>query len=292
MVNVPVRRQQVADVQRQGISQRRACELFSVARSMMNYHSKMPSRDEELLSEMHRLAEKHPRYGYRRVWALLRRAGLVVNPKRVYRLWREHRFSLKRRKRSKRRGPRLERMPVAVNPGEIWAYDFAYDRCAHGRKLKCLVVVDEYSRECLAIEIGQRINAQRVIQTLQRLMRERGLPRHIRSDNGPEFVSQVVRQWLAQSGVGPAFIEPGKPWQNGVAESFIGKLRDECLNLEWFYSPAEAQVIVELYRKQYNLERPHSSLGYATPAEMRELTQVKAARERENTECLTLVLVR
>lgn len=259
---------------------------------MMNYQPKMSLRDEELLSEMQRLVEKHPRYGYRRIWALLRRAGNPVNHKRVYRLWRVHRLSLRRRKRYRRRGPHLERSPVAQRPGEIWAYDFAYDRCTQGQKLKILVVVDEYSRECLAIEVGQRINAQRVIQTLQRLMRERELPRYIRSDNGPEFVAQAVQQWLEWSGIGPAFIEPGKPWQNGVAESFIGKLRDECLNLEWFYSPAEAQVIVEEYRRHYNQQRPHSSLGYATPVEMRRLTQDEAAREQEKPECLTLALAR
>lgn len=223
---------------------------------------------------------------------MLTRNGFEVNPKRVYRLWREHQFSLRRRKRVRRRGPRLKRTPVATKPGEIWAYDFAHDRCANGRKLKCLVVVDEYSKECLVLDVRTRINGARVIEVLERLMRKHGSPKYIRSDNGPEFVSKCVRQWLKESGVGPAYIEPGKPWQNGVAESFIGKLRDECLNLEWFYNPSEAQVIVETYRNEYNRERPHSSLGYATPTEFRRLTQENRRRVAENQQSLTLALVR
>jgi putative transposase len=148
-----------------------------------------------------------------------------------------------------------------------------------------LAVVDEYSPEALAIEVDQRIRAQRVIA-------ERGAPQYVRSDNGPEYVAQAVRAWLKQSEIGPVHIEPGKPWQNGVAESFIGKLRDECLSVEWFYSPAEARVVVEIYRKRYNRERPHSSLGYATPAEVRASEKLKEPRDQENPECLTLVLAR
>lgn len=292
MVNASARREQVAYVQSQGISQRRACQLLCVARSTLSYQPQKPVRDEALLQEIRHLVEKHPRYGYRRVWALLKRAGQEVNPKRVYRLWREHGLSLRRRKRQRRRGPQLERPPLAKRVNEVWAYDFAYDRCAHGQKLKGLVVVDEYTREALAIEIDQRIRASRVIEVMKRLIVQRGAPQYLRSDNGPEFVAKAVQAWLAQSQIGPVHIDPGKPWQNGVAESFIGKLRDECLNLEWFYSPAEAQVVVELYRRHYNRERPHSSLGYATPEELKRLTQLKAAKERENAESLTLTSAR
>ncbi len=150
--------------------------------------------------------------------------------------------------------------------------------------------MDEYTREALAIEIDQHIRAGRVIEVMKRLIAQRGAPQYLRSDNGPEFVAKMVQAWLERSKIGPVHIEPGKPWQNGVAESFIGKLREECLNLEWFCSPAEAQVVVELYRQHYNRERPHSSLGYAT--QLSRLTQLKAARERENAESLTLALAR
>jgi putative transposase len=159
-------------------------------------------------------------------------------------------------------------LPVpATGANQVWAYDFVHDRCANGQKLKLLTVVDEWTRECLAIEVGARINSSRVIEVLSRLMSRHGHPTFIRSDNGPEFVAHRVKEWLNNSGVQTSFIEPGKPWQNGANESFNGKLRDECLNMEWFRNRADAKSIVEQWRRYYNEERPHSSLNYHTPAQ-------------------------
>ena len=245
----------------------------------------MAIRDTELLAVMQPWAQRHPRYGYRRVWALLRRQGIRVNHKRLYRLWREHRFNVRTRRRRKHGGPPLLQLPKASRPNEIWAYDFVHDRCANGEALKCLVVVDEYSRMCLAIEVGGRVDARQVIAVLKGLIHADGMPRYIRSDNGPEFVAKAIQSWLATSGIGTAYIEPGKPWQNGAAESFIGKFRDECLNVEWFLSRREARVIIEQYRRQYNEERPHSSLDYRTPAE------VEAMGAPNKSEGLTLPVV-
>jgi putative transposase len=231
-------------------------------------------------------AQRHPRYGYRRVWALLRRQGRRVNHKRLYRLWREQGLSLRTRRHWKRGGPPPLRLPKASRPNEIWAYDFVYARCANGDALKCLVVVDEYSRMCLAIEVGGRVDASQVIKVLKGLICAYGMPRYLRSDNGPEFAARAIQSWLATSGIGTVYIEPGKPWQNGAAESFIGKFRDECLNMEWFLSRREARVIIEQYRRQYNEERPHSSLDYHTPAE------VEAVGAPSPSEGLTLPMVR
>jgi putative transposase len=149
----------------------------------------------------------------------------------------------------------------------MWAYDFVHDRCANGDALKGLIVVDEYPRMCLAIEGGGRLDARQVLAVLPRLIGAHGAPGYLRSDNRPDFVANAIKAWLSISHIGPAYIEPGKPWQNGAAESFIGKFRDECLNMEWFHSRKEAQVIIASYRRQYNEERPHSSLAYQTPAE-------------------------
>ena len=152
----------------------------------------------------------------------------------------------------------------------MWAYDFVFDACANGQQLKCLTVVDEWTRECLAIDVGGSIRSGRVIEALSRLVSERGAPRHLRSDNGPEFVAKAVLRWLLAANIECAHIDPGKPWQNGTDESFNGKFRDECLGLEWFRSRAEAKVIIESWRRHYNEERPHSSLSYLTPSEFRE----------------------
>jgi putative transposase len=148
----------------------------------------------------------------------------------------------------------------------VWSYDFVFDWCADGRQLKCLTVTDEYTKEGLAIEVDGRIRSARVIEVLSRLVSQRGAPRHLRSDNGPEFVSRALLQWILDQNIETVLIEPGKPWQNGVAESFNGKFRDECLSLEWFRSRAEAKIVIESWRRHYNEVRPHSSLEYLTPA--------------------------
>lgn len=268
-----------------GISQRRGCHLLSVSRSTLGYQSKQARKDEAVLRQMKELALQYPRYGYRRIWALLRRAGELINHKRVHRLWKLHGLSLSRKRKRKRRGPPSPRPLAASAPNQVWAYDFVHDRCANGTALKCLGIVDEYTRECLALEADSRLDAGRVIEVLERTMAQYGTPQYLRSDNGPELVAQAVQAWLADNAVSTAYIEPGKPWQNGVNESFFDKLRDECLNLEELAHLLEARVILGAYRRHYNEHRPHSSLGYQTPAEV-------AAVERETLPTLTFALAR
>ncbi len=268
MVSASVRREQVRYAVTRGLSSRRACRLMEVARSTLNYQSRMPARDSELELRLRSLAERHPRYGYRRAWAVLRRE-LVINLKRVRRLWQRLGLSLPKR-RPRRRGLAISvRAAASQQVHQVWAYDFVHDSCASGQKLKLLTVVDEWTRECLAREVGARINSTRVIEVLSRLMSLHGRPTYLRSDNGPEFVATRVKAWLKASGVQTTYIEPGKPWQNGTNESFNGKLRDECLNMEWFRNRAEAKIIVEQWRCHYNEDRPHSSLNYQTPAQVR-----------------------
>ncbi len=269
MVSAQVRREQVQFAQRRGLSRRRACALVGVARSTLGYRRRMPQRDQELVGHVRSVARKHPRYGYRRVWAVLRRQGLVINAKRVYRVWRAEELQVPQRKRRHRLPTTVQRPLAATATNQVWAYDFLYDTCANGQHLKLLTVVDEWTRECLAIEVDGRINAGRVITVVSRLMSRYGPPTYLRSDNGPEFVAKAVKTWLARSGVHTAYIDAGKPWQNGTNESFNGKFRDECLNLEWFQNRVEARVVIEQWRCRYNEERPHSSLGYRTPSSQR-----------------------
>lgn len=269
MVSAHARRQQAHYAVGRGCSIRRACALVGVCRSALNYVSRMKDKDASLTTKLRLIARIYTRYGYRRATALLKQEGERINPKRIYRLWRKAGLSLPRR-RPRKRVRTLSLRPLAPKRGqEVWAYDFVFDTCANGQKLKMLTVVDEYTRECLAVEVEGRINSPRVIQALERLMSVHGEPQYLRSDNGPEFVADRVKQWLKRKGVGTAYIDRGKPWQNGLNESFNGKLRDECLNMEWFNNRAEAKVVIEQWRKHYNEKRPHSSLGYKTPAQFR-----------------------
>lgn len=215
------------------------------------------------------LATQYGRYGYRRVTALLRAAGWRVNVKRVYRIWRQE--GLKVPKKQPKRG-RLwlnGRSCVRLrptHPGHVWSYDFVQDRTHDGRPYRMLTVIDEFTRECLAIEVERRLRSDDVLHCLARLFAERGPPAHIRSDNGSEFTAQAVRDWLHRIGVKTLFITPGSPWENGYNESFNSKLRDEMLNMEIFTTLKEAQVLIEQWRQHYNTVRPHSSLGYKPPA--------------------------
>ncbi len=269
MVNAHGRREHVRFAQAKGLSLRRACALFQVARSSIRYRSRMRVRDRELRQQLQTIATQHPRYGYRRAWAVLRRTQ-VINIKRVQRVWRAAEFHVPQRKprRHLRSGMVRPFVPTAAN--QVWAYDFIQDRCANGQKLKLLTVIDEWSRECLAIEVQGRLTANGVIDVLRKLIEHYGPPCFLRSDNGPECIAQAVKTWLSQSGVQTAYIDPGKPWQNGTNESFNGKLRDECLNLEWFRHRLEARIVIEQWRCYYNEQRPHSSLGYRTPSELRQ----------------------
>ena len=227
--------------------------------------------------ELHRLAARHRRYGTPRMTALVRREGHWVNHKRVERLWKLEGLPLPR-KRPRKHRPRSVDMEgfTAQQANDVWCFDFVHDRTEYGTKLKLLTVLDEYTRECLEIRVEKKMDSRHVLETLDELMTERGIPRHTRSDNGPEFVAKQLTTWLHDKGVQPVYIAPGSPWQNGFIESFNGKLRDECLNEEVFWSRAEAQVVVDWWRRVYNTERPHRSLQFQTPIEVANTSQLKA----------------
>jgi putative transposase len=228
------------------------------------------NKDETLLNEIVALSEENPRYGYRRVWALLRREGWLVNKKRVHRLWRGAGLKVPVRQRKRRRlggGENGCARRRAEHKDHVWSYDFVMAQTEDGRTLKMMPVVDEYTRECLCIGVERSITAQDVVSTLASLFRERGEPTFIRSDNGPEFIAKAVKRWLEASGVRTLYIEPGSPWQNAYSETFNSRLADELLGREVFATLLEAKVLVEDYRGHYNQERPHSALGYQTPAE-------------------------
>ena len=225
--------------------------------------------EERLTTDIVELATTYGRYGYRRITALLRQAGWLVNRKRVERIWRREGLKVPRRQPKKGRlwlndGSCLRLRPERAN--HVWAYDFVEDRTHDRRKIRMLCVVDEFTREALAIRVGRRLSSADVIETLAELMLERGTPAHIRSDNGPEFVAKAVRDWISAVGSNTAYIEPGSPWENGYVESFNSKLRDELLNGEIFYSLKEAQILIEAWRRHYNAIRPHSALGWRPPA--------------------------
>jgi transposase InsO family protein len=215
------------------------------------------------------LASSYGRYGYRRITALLRHAGWPVNHKRVERIWRQQGLRVPQKQPKRGRLWLNDGSCVRLRPqhkNHVWAYDFVMDRTHDGRAFRMLTVIDEYTRECLDIVVGRRLNSLDVIETLAELFMRHGVPEHIRSDNGPEFCAKAVREWLGRLDVGPLFIEPGSPWENGYCESFNGKLRDELLRREVFYTLGEAQVLIEDWRCEYNTFRPHSSLGYRQPA--------------------------
>jgi putative transposase len=215
------------------------------------------------------LAGEYGRYGYRRITALLRQEGWRVNHKRVERLWRREGLKVPSKQPKRGRlwladGSCVRRR--AEHPNHVWSYDFVADRTHDGRPLRMLAIVDEYTRECLAIEVGRRLNSQDVLHRLGDLFVQRGTPAYLRSDNGPELTARALREWLERLGVQTLYIEPGSPWENGYVESFIGKFRDELLNREIFYTLEEARVLVERWRQHYNRIRPHSALGYQPPA--------------------------
>ena len=245
-----------------GLSVQRACALLHLHRSPFRYVAHPPD-DTVVVAHMQALAAQHPRYGYRRMHAMLNQTGRV-NHKRVRRLWRLHRLQVRRvvRKRLRRElPPRLQ----AAYPGHSWAYDFVEDALSDGRALYILTVMDEFTREGLALDVALSTSAERVIGVLPALVAQHGAPAYLRSDNGAEFVATAVQLWLAQCGVQTLYIEPGKPWQNGKEERFNGTVRDECLNLHGFTSLAEACVRLGAFRQHYNRERPHSRLGYLPP---------------------------
>jgi transposase InsO family protein len=231
--------------------------------------------DQALSSRISELSRENPRYGYRRVWALLRREGWEVNKKRVLRIWREAGLKVPQKQHKSRRlvgsGENGVTKRRAEYPDHVWSYDFAMDSTEDGRRVKVMPVVDEYTRECLSLEGRRSIKAEGVIDTLRRLFAERGTPDYLRSDNGPEFIAAAVKEWLASSGVQTLYIEPGSPWENAYSETFVSRLRDELLERELFVNLKEAQVLLEDYRVHYNQSRPHGALSYLTPSEFAAL---------------------
>ena len=269
MVGARVRRQQVAYAEGRGLSRRRACALLTVARSTLGYASRLETRDRPAIDAMRRLAGQYPRYGYRRIRIFLKREGHVMSTDRAHRLWRQARLQVPRRRPRRRVASGRPRPLPPTAHNHVWAYDFVFDTCANGQALKCLTVVDEWTRECLAIDVAGGIRSGRVIEVLTQLVSVHGAPRYLRSDNGPEFVATAILRWLTDAQIETAHIDPGKPWQNATDESFNGKFRDEHLSLQWFRNRVEAKVGIEQWRRHYNEIRPHSSLGYLTPIEFK-----------------------
>ena len=222
-----------------------------------------------MISRVIELAGEYGRYGYRRITALLRQEGFQVNHKRVERIWLQE--GLKVPQKQPKRGHLWLNNGSCVRqraeyPNHLWSYDFALERTQDGRPVRILALMDEFTRECLAMDVARRLTSEDVLYRLEQLFVQRGLPAYIRSDNGSEFTAKAVRDWLTRLGVQTLFIEPGSPWENGYIESFIGKMRDELLNREIFYTLSEARVLIESWRKHYNTKRPHSSIGYQPPA--------------------------
>jgi len=252
------------------VSERRACEAVGQPRSSQRYEAKPPGDEASLVTRMLQLAKEHVRYGYRRITALLKREGWRVNVKRVYRLWRKEGLKVPQKKRKKRRlGVRQNGCDRrgATHKNDVWAWDFVFDRTTSGSPIKCLTLIDEHTRESLALKIDRSITSEDLIDTLCELFAMRGVPGQIRSDNGPEFVAKELQRWLDRLDVGVLYVEPGSPWQNGYAESFNSKFRDEFLAIEEFEGLAAARKLGAAWREDYNHHRPHSSLGYLTPAE-------------------------
>jgi putative transposase len=252
-----------------GLSERRVCRALGQHRSTQRKIPTTPDDEAALTADIIALALQYGRYGYRRITALLRAAGWKVNRKRVERIWRQEGLKVPQKQPKKGRlwlndGSCIRLRPEY--PNHVWSYDFVEDRTHDGRKFRMLNIIDEFTRECLAIRVSRKLKAVDVIDVLSDLFILRGVPGHIRSDNGPEFVAIAVREWITAVGAKTAYIEPGSPWENGYCESFNSKLRDELLRGEIFYTLKEAQIVIESWRRHYNTIRPHSSLGYKPPA--------------------------
>ena len=251
------------------VSERRACRVLGQTRATQRRYHHISSDEERLTSRVVELATRYGRYGYRRITALLRHEGWQVNHKRIEGIWRREGLKVPRRQPKRARLWLNDGSCVRLRPehkDHVWSYDFVIARTADGRAFRVLTLMDEYTRECLALLVARHITSQDVIDQLFQLFVLRGIPEHIRSDNGPEFTARAIRAWLDRLGVKTLFIERGSPWENGYIESFNGKLRDELLNREVFTTLAEARVLIEQWRREYNEFRPHSALGYRSPA--------------------------
>jgi transposase InsO family protein len=261
----------VAQLQSQRqVSQRRGCDLLGQPRGTQRYVRRAPDDEAALLARMRELARQRPRFGYRRIAALLRAEHWRANVKRIYRLWRREGLRVPRKQRKRRAsGHSANACTVqrAVRPDQVWSWDFVFDRTVTGTTLKWLSIIDEFTRECLALKVARSITSEDVIDTLAELFAMRRVPAHIRSDNGPEFIAQAIERWLEQTGVTALYIAPGAPWENGYAESFHGRLRDEFLRVNEFADLREARGMTHAWKEDYNQRRPHSALNYQTPAE-------------------------
>jgi putative transposase len=258
------------------MSERRVCRLLKLPRSTKRYEPRRRTDEAELRKRLRELAAERPRFGYRRLGALLAREGRDVNHKRVHRLYRAEGLSLRRKKRKRLR--RSAPPAVALTRGnQRWSMDFVSDAIAGLRPFRVFALVDDYTRECLALEADTSLSGERVKRVLDHVAIERGRPAAMLSDNGPEFTSRVLEAWALENRVRQDFIEPGKPQQNAYVESFNGRLREECLNTQWFTSLADARRKLEAWRQDYNHERPHSSLGYQTPVEAARSAHREAA---------------
>lgn len=271
MVTPDRRRRAVVVLQRRfGVSERRACRVVGQHRSTQRRPGRpMPAAEEKLRRWLRRFARQHPRLGWRKAHDVVRREGFLVNHKRLRRLWREEGLRRPPPRRNKRRRPGSSDGTLlrAEYPNHVWALDFQFDETADGRRLKLLNIVDEHTREALAMDVHRSIDADHVVAVIDRLVAERGAPKHLRMDNGPELIAWALRDWCRLSGLGTIYIEPGSPWENPWIESFNGRARDELLNVEEFGSLTEARIVIADWRTEYNTWRPHSSLGGLTPAE-------------------------
>jgi putative transposase len=259
------------------VSERRACQVLGQARATQRRQLSPPSDEKQLTSDIIALATRYGRYGYRRITAMLNNSGWRVNHKRVERIWRKEGLKVPQKQPKRGRlwlndGSCIRLRPEHEN--HVWSYDFMIERTANGRAFKILNIIDEFTRKNLSTKVNRRIRSQDVIEELFELFILRGIPEHIRSDNGPEFTARAVRKWLGRLGVKTLFIEPGSPWENGYIESFNGKMRDELLDREIFTTLKEAKVLIEQWRQEYNQVRPHSALGYRPPAPEAILTGV------------------
>lgn len=266
------------------ISERRACGIFDQHRTTQRYDKKIKDDEEALTRDIVKFASEYGRYGYRRIIVLLWRVGWVVNHKRVERIWRREGLKVPQKQPKRGRlwladGSCIRHRPEFKN--HVWSYDFVFGRTHDGRSFRMLTIIDEYSRECLAVVVKRKLNSLDVLEALADLFLMHGAPGFIRSDNGSEFVAEILRNWLRVLEIKTLYIEPGSPWENGYIESFNGKLRDELLNREIFYTLHEAQVLIERWRKEYNHFRPHSSLGYKVPAPMIVLPSYEVVKRLE-----------
>ncbi len=265
-------------VTERGLSQRHACALVGIQRSSARYVGRARSDEAHTVALIREYAHEQPMYGYRIIAAMLKHDGYRINRKRVYRIWRQEGLQLPRRKVMKRRyGDSTGTLRRASQGNDVWTYDFLEGRTARGGKLRMLTILDEYTRECLAIHVARSISSRQVIAVLEWLFLLRGTPGHLRSDNGPEFIAHALKEWLRDHHCDTLYITPGSPWENPFIESFNGTFRSECLDRWVFADGREAQIVIEQWRQEYNHHRPHSSLGYLPPAAFAEQVRLSLA---------------